>query len=108
MVPLLITIFYFTPEFIFLVPVKIAALFKRIFQSHTGTMKPDLDVVHRQAKDVCYLGICKTLNVLEDQGFSVFLRKTVNETANSRVHLFTYGNVLKGFGSRRGSIKKTG
>ena len=44
MVPLLVTIFYFTSKFVFLVPVKIAALFKRIFQSHTGTMKPYLDV----------------------------------------------------------------
>ena len=71
-------------------------------------MEPDLDVVQRQTEDIRYLGIRQTLDVFEDQGFSVFLRKTVNETANSRVHLFTYGNVLKGFGSRRGAIKKTG
>ena len=98
----------FTTEFIFLVPVKIAAALERSFQSRTGTVEPDLDVVHRQAEDVCYLGIGETLNVLEDQGFSVFLRKTVNKAAYSRVHLFAHSDGLEGSHPMRGAIKSDG
>ena len=87
---------------------KITALFERFFQSTAGSVEPDLDVVHRQAEDLGNLGVGKSLNVLEDQGFSVFLRKTVNESPYSRVHLFTYGNVIKGSGGRCSTVKAGG
>jgi hypothetical protein len=50
-------------EFIFLVPVKVTTVFKGVLQGCPGTVEPYLDVVYRQAKDVCYFRICKTLKV---------------------------------------------
>ena len=56
----------FTAEFIFLVPVKVATVFKGVLQGCPSSVEPYLDVVYRQTKDICYLRIGKTLKVLED------------------------------------------
>ena len=93
---MLLWFFQFAAEFVILVPVKIAAVFESTFKGCTGTMEPYLDVVQGQAEYVCYFGIRETLKVLEDQGSSVFLRKTVDEAAYSRIHLFPDGNIFKG------------
>jgi len=102
---LLSTIFQLTPQLVFLVPVKIAAVIEGVFEGRSGSVESYFDIVQRQAKDIGYFGILKTLKVLEDQGDSVFLRKTVDEAAYSRIHLFSDDNVLEGSCGWRGAIE---
>ncbi len=59
-------------------------------------MEPNLDVIKGDVQDIGDLLVLESLDVLESQCSSVFLRKTVDESANSRVHLFTDRDLLYG------------
>jgi len=102
---LLVTAFQLTPELVFLVPVEIAPFLQGFLQGFAGTVEPYFDVVDGKAEDIGNLGTGKTFEVLKDQRDSVFLRKTVDEAAYSRVHLPTDGDVIQGAGSGTGFPK---
>jgi len=82
--------------------VKITPVLQGSLQGFAGTVEAYFDVVDRQAEDVSDLGVGETFEVLKDQGDSVFLRKTVDEAAYSRVHLLPDGDVIQGAGGGTG------
>lgn len=83
-------------QFVFLVTLEAAPGCQICFEPAARPMEPDLHVVQGDVQDIGDLLVLEALDVLKSQCRSVFLRKTVDESANSRVRLFSDGDLLDG------------
>lgn len=83
-------------QLVFLVTVEAASRCQFCLEPAARPVEPDLDVVQGDVQDIGDLLILEALDVLESQRRSVFLRKTVDEFANSRIHLLADGDLLDG------------